>query len=148
MVFPGAPLDGYRLVVVPALFLIDDDGAETLRRYVAAGGRLVVSYLTGVCDRYTRIRPNPLSALLGVRVEEFLPLDKPVRLSTGDARLDGTLWSERIHLEGAVPEMMYCEGPLANLPAVTRHGAVWYVSTRLDAERYTRKLAEVINAER
>jgi len=47
-----------------------------------------------------------------------------------------TLWSERVRLAGAEPVASYEDGPLAGIPAVTRHplgdGTAWYLATRPD----------------
>jgi beta-galactosidase len=136
---PGADLSGYRLVLVPGLFLISDRAAEGLAGYVRAGGTLVVWYGSGITDPSVRVRldgyPGALREVLGIRVEEFHPLagSDPVRLSTGDT---GRTWSEHVHLAGAEQVAGYADGALAGHPAITRHrygdGTAWYVSTALD----------------
>jgi beta-galactosidase len=129
---PGADLSGYRLVCVPALFVLTRESAEVLRRYVAGGGTLVVTYLTGVVDGEHRAflggYLGGLWDVLGVRVEEFrpLPAGTTATLSTGDI---GREWSERLRTEGATATVRYPDG----LPAVTRNrygkGTAWYLST-------------------
>jgi beta-galactosidase len=128
----GADLSGYRLVCVPSLFVLSRESAEVLRRYVAGGGTLVVTYLTGVVDGEHRAWLGGYLAglwdVLGVRVEEFrpLPAGTTVSLSTGDI---GREWSERLRTEGATVTVRYPDG----LPAVTRNrygnGTAWYLST-------------------
>lgn len=149
VVFPGEAVSTYAVVVVPALYLLDDAQADVLRRYVEDGGTLVVSYLSGTCDEHARVRlggyPGALRDVLGIRVEEFHPLAEPVALST---RGKGMFWSERVHLQGAVAEVTYDGGELTGLPAITRHGRAWYLSTRLSSDEYTRILTEIINTER
>ncbi|MEU4829715.1 beta-galactosidase [Streptosporangium sp. NPDC023615] len=170
LVHPSADLSAYPLVLVPALYLISDADADNLRRYVADGGTLVVSYLSGVADEYARVRlggyPGALRDLLGIRVEEFHPLppDVTLTLSAPDAppatddhtaafpRPDGetaTFWSEHVHLEGAEALAVYtgphASGtPLDGRPAITRHshgsGTATYVSTRLSDDAYARLL--------
>ncbi|ROT31478.1 beta-galactosidase [Micromonospora sp. HM5-17] len=75
---PDGDLGRYRLVVAPALYLMDDDATANLTGYVAAGGTLVVGPYSGLVDAYDRVRPAPLPGaladLLGIRVEEFFPL--------------------------------------------------------------------------
>jgi beta-galactosidase len=71
-------LSAYRMLVLPAHYLMTDGQAAELRSWVEAGGHLVVTYLTGVADEYARVRtggyPGALRDLLGIRVEEFHPL--------------------------------------------------------------------------
>ncbi|RKN41463.1 beta-galactosidase [Micromonospora endolithica] len=144
---PGDPTDGYRLLVLPAVYLADDPTADWVRRHVDGGGHLLVTYLSGVADEHARIRlggyPGAFRDLLGVRVEEFHPLagdDRPALTGGGTA----TLWSETVRLAGAETVSAYADGVLAGLPAVTRRdvGAAtcWYVSTRPDDDTYARLL--------
>jgi beta-galactosidase len=60
----------------------------------------------------------------------------------------GTVWSERMCSQGAEAVATYASGPLAGLPAVTRHafgqGVAWYVSTRLDGASRDRLLRRVL----
>jgi beta-galactosidase len=141
---PEGDLDGYPLVVVPSLYLTTPAAAENLRRYVAAGGTLVVSYFSGIVDGtdtvYPGAHPGALRELLGLTVEEFLPLPQGARVTVHrgpDERFAADVWTEDIALRGARQVLEYVDGPAAGRPAVTRHahadGVAWYVSTRLDA---------------
>ncbi|NEB76153.1 beta-galactosidase, partial [Streptomyces sp. SID14478] len=139
---PDRDLSAYRLVVVPNLYLLTEDDARRLEAYVEGGGHLLVSFFSGIVDECDRIRPGGYPAhlrrLLGLRTEEFWPLDEGARVSVHGA-LNGTadLWSEVIHLEGAEAVARFTDGDLAGGPAVTRHafgsGTAWYLGTRLDA---------------
>lgn len=150
MVVPGDSLDGYRLLVLPALYLASDATAAWARRYVERGGHLVVTWLSGVADEHARIRPGGYPGafrdVLGVRVEEFHPLadGDEIPLTGGGT---GRIWSETVRLAGAEPVRAYADGVLSGQPAVTRHrygaGIAWYVSTRPDDETYQRLLADV-----
>ncbi|MFV2100878.1 beta-galactosidase [Micromonospora sp. LOL_024] len=147
-VTPGDPLDGYRLLVVPALYLVDDATTDWLREYLHGGGHLLVTYLSGTADEHARVRlggyPGALRDLLGVRVEEFHPLadDEHVRLRDGGT---ARIWSETLRVAGAQVVSSYAGGVLDAMPAVTRHrsgaGTAWYVSTRPDDATY-RRLAD------
>jgi beta-galactosidase len=140
---PGADLSGYRLVLVPAVYLMSDDAAAALHRYVAAGGHLVVTFLSGIADPFHRVRtggyPGALRDLLGLRVEEFHPLPPGATIALrGTGPLDGaagTRWSERLRPAGGDVVARYAAGVLAGLPAVTRNsvggGVAWYLSTWL-----------------
>src|SRR5690606_14813390 len=76
---PGADLSRYRLLLAPALYLLDDAAAANLAGFVAAGGTLVVGPYSGIVDEHDHVRlggyPGALRDLLGVRVTEFFPLD-------------------------------------------------------------------------
>jgi beta-galactosidase len=140
---PEADLSGYRLVVVPAVYLLSDAAAAALRRYAADGGHLAVTFCSGIADQWHRIRtggyPGALRDVLGIRVEEFHPLSPgtTVPLTASDTLTEarGGLWTERLRAEGAEVLARYAEGTLAGLPAVTRHaygaGTAWYQSTLL-----------------
>ncbi|MEW2475007.1 beta-galactosidase [Micromonospora gifhornensis] len=149
IVLPGDPLTGYRLLVLPALYLTDDDTAQWVGEYVTGGGHLLATYLSGVADEHARVRlggyPGALRDLLGVRVEEFHPLaaDDQVRLSDGGT---GRIWAETLRPTGAQVITAYAGGVLDGQPAITRHragsGTAWYVSTRPDDATYRRLLDE------
>lgn len=157
---PDADLSGYRLVVVPAVYLLSDAAAVALGEYAEGGGHLAVTFCSGIADQWHRIRtggyPGALRDVLGIRVEEFHPLhpaasatlNVPDPVPAGpdgslaghrwNARqLTGHRWTERLRTEGADVLAAYSAGPLASLPAVTRHafgaGTAWYLSTLLSA---------------
>ncbi|WP_419995616.1 beta-galactosidase [Streptomyces boninensis] len=139
---PDRDLSGYKLVVIPNLYLLSEDTAARLTAYVRGGGHLLVSYFTGIVDDCDRIHlggyPAPLRSALGLRVEEFWPLAEDQTLPvTGGLPGTGDLWSEAIDLEGAESIAEFGAGELAGRPAVTRHaygdGVAWYAGTRLDA---------------
>ncbi|WP_439379504.1 beta-galactosidase [Amycolatopsis lexingtonensis] len=139
VVHPSRDLSRYKLVVVPNLYLLERPVADNLRAYVAGGGHLLVSYFSGIvdgCDRaYLGGHPAPLRDVLGLRVDEFWPLDGSVSLEFADGTTDsGTIWAEWIELEGAAAIATFTSGDLAGRPAITRHafgdGVAWYAGTR------------------
>jgi beta-galactosidase len=72
---PNSDLSAYRLVVAPALHLVDEACAENLKRYVNMGGILVVTQRTGVKDETNAVvnqrLPGLLAEVCGVEVEEY-----------------------------------------------------------------------------
>ncbi|HEY5183994.1 MAG TPA: beta-galactosidase [Actinomycetes bacterium] len=148
VVGPGVDLGGYSVVVVPTLYLVDDGTAEAVRVFVERGGQAVITYFSGIVDPDDHVRlggyPGAFADLLGVRTEEFFPLQPGARLPLQVATDDwpgtdewtGSVWSELTHLVGARAVATYGAGPLAGSPAVTRHavgeGTAWYVGTALD----------------
>jgi len=141
---PEGDLSKYRLVVVPALYLVSDEAAASLVAYVAAGGVAVVTYFSGIVDPSDHVRlggyPAPWKDLLGLRIEEFAPLpvgvgvalDGPLAHPGATARL----WQEWSELRGARALLTYRDGPLAGQAAATVHdlgeGTAYYLATSLD----------------
>jgi beta-galactosidase len=120
--------------------VLSDAGAENLRRYVAAGGTLLVQYFSGVVDERLHARrggfpAGPLREALGIRVEEHRPLRRNERIVLSDGS-HGMVWSESVRLEGATAVATYTTGMLAGRSALTRNGHGWYLSTRLDDANY------------
>jgi beta-galactosidase len=156
VVHPAADLSRYRLVVVPNLYLVDENAAANLREYVRRGGHLLMSFFSGIADECDRVHlggyPAPFRDLLGLRVDEFWPLAEDDTIGVmfaEDASAGGTVWSEWIELEGAEARAIFTDGPLADRAAVTCHafgdGVAWYVGTRLDAGAMRRLVREVLD---
>ncbi|MEU7960210.1 beta-galactosidase [Micromonospora humida] len=139
VVHPSTDLSGYRLVLVPTLYLVRDADAEALSRYVAGGGTALVTYFSGIVDEHDHIRlggyPGAFRDLLGVRTEEFFPLLAGERVALDDGST-ADVWTEWLHPAGAEVVASYEDGPLPGVPALTRHrvgdGTAWYLATRLD----------------
>jgi beta-galactosidase len=141
-VHPNADLSGYRLLVIPTLYLLSETAAQNLHRFVASGGHLLVSFFSGIADEHDTVYSGPypgaLRDVLGLSIEEFHPLraGELVELSSGQ---HGKVWSERIRPAGAVPLVDFVSGPDAGHPAITRHalghGLAWYVASSLDKLR-------------
>lgn len=141
VVAPGQPLGGYRLVVVPHLYLVRDAEAAVVEDFVAGGGHALVTFFSGVVDEDDRVRlggyPGAFRTVLGVVVEEFHPLlaGQVVRLDDGTT---ASLWTEDVRTTTAKAVTHLADGPLAGAPAVTRNqhgdGTAWYVATHLDPD--------------
>ncbi|MEU0090991.1 beta-galactosidase [Kribbella sp. NPDC006257] len=137
---PEGDLSQYPTLLVPSLYLTTAKAAENLTRYVHEGGTLVVSYFSGIVDQNDIVHPGghpgALREVLGVTVEEFLPLRSGDKLSLDNGAI-GDVWAEHLVLDGATAVRHYADGPAAGGPAVTRHrfgkGTAWYISTRLAA---------------
>jgi beta-galactosidase len=141
---PEADLHGYRLVLVPNLYLVRDAAAQGLERYVAEGGTLLMSFFSGIVDEHDHIHlggyPAPFRKLLGLRIEEFAPYaDGQLHEFSADdgTRYECHLWSDIIELEGAEAIAEYASGFFSGGPALTRHafgrGVAYYLGTRPSA---------------
>ncbi|MGK3937991.1 beta-galactosidase [Streptomyces caeruleatus] len=136
---PDADLSAYRLVLAPALYLVDDEGAESLRSFASDGGTLVVGFHSGTVDTNCHVRlggyPGAFREALGVNTDELFPLlpGESLGLTGGGT---ASLWSERVRPTGAEVVTSYTSGPLTGVPAVTRHpygqGVAWYLATHPD----------------
>jgi beta-galactosidase len=139
VVHPEHDLSGYDVVLVPTLYTVTDRAAEALRTAAEAGAVVAVTYFSGIVDEHDHVRlggyPGAFRELLGVWVEEFLPLPAGESLQLSDGGRADT-WAEHLHLRGAESVASYVDGPAAGVPALTRHavgeGEAWYVATRLD----------------
>ncbi|MFE8945925.1 beta-galactosidase [Streptomyces sp. NPDC007856] len=140
---PQADLSAYRLVLAPSLYLVDDEGAANLSAFAERGGTLAVGFHSGAVDGNSHVRlggyPGAFREVLGVRSDEPFPLLPGEQVALSGAVPDGaagTLWSERLRLEGAEAVASYADGPLSGVPAVTRRphgtGAAWYLATLPD----------------
>ena len=153
VVHPSAPLDAYRLVVVPTLYLVEDQRATRVAAAAEAGAQVLVTFFSGVADENDHVRlggyPGAFRDLLGVRVEEFFPLaaDETVGLEHGGT---ATVWTEDVTATGATVLDRYASGPLSGRPAVTRRevgkGGAWYLSTLPDDSRLDALLLDVMSA--
>ncbi|MBV9383327.1 MAG: beta-galactosidase [Streptosporangiaceae bacterium] len=142
VVHPESSLAGYRLVVVPNLYLVTVQAVTGLHDYVSGGGHLLMSFFSGIVDENDRVRlggyPAPFTDLLGLRIGEFWPLAPGVRAGAefhdGQDRFTASFWADAIELAGAEPVASYRDGELSGVPALTRHrfgdGLAWYLGTR------------------
>ena len=148
-----ADLTGYRLVVVPMLYLLTDDFAKKLCDFAQNGGTVVVTYWTGVADESDLCRlgdtPYGLTGLLGLRRTEIDGMyDGETRRCTP---IDGCALPEAqasILCEVAVsndtdpaePLSVYAEDYFAQHPAAAVHkygaGRAYYLASRFDEDFY------------
>ncbi|MCC2031623.1 beta-galactosidase [Microbacterium allomyrinae] len=163
IIAPEAVDDGYDLVVAPALYLLREEGAAALLRFVEGGGTLLTGPFSDIVDSSDQFRSGgfltQLAPALGVRFEDFGALGGPstggsgvgagvlaaqqsgtggtVSFRLGDQILPGRLVAERVHAAGASVVAVFEDGLAAGSPALTRHrhgaGEAWYVATQPEA---------------
>lgn len=142
-----AALDGYQLVIAPALLMLNEGRAARLKAFVEQGGHLVLTIRTGMKDDYNALlpsrQPGMLAAIAGVEVEEYYALGEPVPVTGETFRGESRLWAERLKVRdeaGTKVLARYGEsnGWLDGQAAVTSHpfgrGSVTYVGAWLDEE--------------
>ncbi|MGW1714753.1 beta-galactosidase [Streptomyces sp. NPDC002156] len=132
------------VLVVPALYVVDDTTLDWLAAYAHAGGHLVLGPRTAYADHEARARHEPAPGRLvdaaGVTYDEFSNLTDgiPVRaVPGGPLQLpDGATashWADGLTVTDAEPLVTYEHPHFGRWPAVTtrRHGSgqVTYVGT-------------------
>lgn len=145
-----APLDGYKIVVAPSLYMVRPGFAERVEAFVAAGGIFVATFLTGIVDDkdlcHTGGWPGPLRRLLGVWAEEidYIYPDEANAVRCLDGNAAGVPAGDyavrhvcdRIHAETATVAGTYGSDFYAGAPALTvnRHGKgeAWYLAARAE----------------
>ncbi|MBP9184831.1 MAG: beta-galactosidase [Fuscovulum sp.] len=118
---PGAPLDGYALVVVPTLIHVTDAALAAL---AAAPGQLLIGPRAGSRDRSFRIPeglpPGPLGGLTGTRVIQVASL-RPGLVHPVSGAISGHVTRWRDHVETTAEVLArFADGG----PALTRKGRV------------------------
>jgi beta-galactosidase len=151
-------LTGYRLVIAPALIVLNDQRVENLTRFVEHGGHLVVTLRTGMKDEFNALlparQPGPLARLTGAEVEEYYALAEPVPVK--GKWLNGTarVWAERLKLlepDKTIPISFYgkSNGWLDDQVALAVHpfgrGMVYAVGVYLDEAAQQAFVDHVLN---
>jgi len=148
---PTADLSYYKLVVAPALHLITDATAENLKRYVQAGGTLVVTQRTGVKDESNTVvnqrLPGLLAEVCGVEVEDYDSLSSEMQNcieftipELSGARVTVGVLCDILKPTTATVVARYTQDYYAGKPAITMNrfgmGRAIYIGAVGDAELY------------
>jgi beta-galactosidase len=125
---PDANLDQYKMVIAPALSVLDDKIVGSLKELVGHSGHLVLTLRTGTRDERNALLPlrppGPLSTIAGVEVEDYYPLREPVPVKGNWFEGVSRHWAERLRIldpNKAVKIARYgtCNGWLDNEIAIT-----------------------------
>jgi len=99
---PDANLDQYKMVIAPALSVLNDKIVSNLKELVRHSGHLVLTLKTGIRDEYNALlplrQPGPLSTISGVEVEDSYPLDEPVPVKGNWFEGVTRQWAERLRI--------------------------------------------------
>ena len=138
-------LDGYKLVIAPALIILNEKRVANLTKFVQNGGHLILTIRTGMKDEFNSFlpsrQPGALAKLSGVEVEEYYALDQAIPIEGQWLRGFGQHWAERLALldqQNAVPISTYgkSNGWLDGHIAIAVHpfgaGLVYTVGVYLD----------------
>ena len=139
-----APLDGYKLVELPALNVLSQAAADKLMAYVRNGGHLVLGPRTGMKDEYNALyperQPGPLAEFLGGRVDQFYALDQNVPLSGDWGAGTANVWAEQLSVRSPDTKVLMrygkSNGWLDDQPAaISRQvgkGTITYIGAWID----------------
>jgi beta-galactosidase len=138
-------LAGYKLVIAPALLILNDQRVEQFVTFVEAGGHLVLTVRCGMKDAYNALlparQPGALRELSGVEVEEYYALDTPIPVNGDDWKGTSRIWAERLRVLDIEKTQVLAtygdsNGWLDGHSAITRHpfgkGTVTYIGAVLD----------------
>ena len=155
--------DDYEMVVLPSVYLLSEETTRRVRDYVVGGGRLVVTYYTGISDEKDHVwlggYPGSIRDVVGVRVEEFMPMGDdftgvPDRLELSN----GAVAHDIADVIGSVDESAtvletFKDNPwtgMDGVPAIVAHtfgeGRSVYVGARLGRDGIALSLPEILDS--
>lgn len=133
------PLDRYKLIVAPSLYLMNEEIAGKLERFAAEGGTLILTSRSGVKHMNNQCVMMPLPGLLakcaGAVVQEYDPIGGDVHeIVDNEGRTFACRqWCDILSPDGADIVMRYGGDFYAGIPAVTVNafgqGQVYYLGT-------------------
>ena len=144
-VFPETQdFSGYKVLIIPALYISDDALLRRISDFVKNGGHVVMTFKSGFANENSAVRwvraPGPLRAAAGFSYQEFSNLDHPLALKgdpfhVGEANNKVSYWSEFLMPEHAKTIAYYDHPFFGKWPAITENqfgsGTLLYEGTYL-----------------
>ncbi|MFZ6029992.1 MAG: beta-galactosidase [Chloroflexota bacterium] len=139
-------LNRYKLVILPALAVVDEQLLNVLRDFLTCGGCLVFTARCGIKDRYNALQPNRqpgiLTELTGVEVEEYYALNETVPVKANWFEGHSRIWAERLRIKlpnvntsvlaKYGPSNGWLDGQIAIAASAYGTGMIYYMGTNLD----------------
>ena len=155
--------DGYEMVVLPSVYLLSEETTRRVRDYVVGGGRLVVTYYTGISDEKAHVwlggYPGSIRDVVGVRVEEFMPMGNdftgvPDRLELSNGAVAHDIADVIGSVDGTATVLeTFKDDPWTGMdgaPAIVAHtfgeGRSVYVGARLGRDGIALSLPEILDS--
>ncbi|MCM3412335.1 beta-galactosidase [Metabacillus litoralis] len=143
----------YKLLIVPMLYLMSEDTISRLKQYVANGGRLVMTYISGIVNEYdltyTGGWHKDLQEIFGmnpIETDTLYPKDRNYVIFRNESYALKD-YATVIEVSNAVVEGQYKEDFYAETPAITSHkfgdGKSYYIGARL-ADQFHRDFYQEI----
>ncbi|MCL6605587.1 MAG: beta-galactosidase [Paenibacillus sp.] len=135
-------LEGYKVIIAPSLYLLDEETARRLEDFATAGGTLIITNRSGVKNINNICVMQPLPGLLshaaGVQVDEYDPIgnEAHVVLDGDGTSYECSQWCDLLTPTTAEPIAWYGDDFYAGIPAVTVNvfgeGEVYYLGTHVE----------------
>ena len=155
--------DDYEMVVLPSVYLLSEETTRRVRDYVVGGGRLVVTYYTGISDEKDHVwlggYPGAIRDVVGVRVEEFMPMGDdfpgvPSRLGLSNGAVARDIADVIGSVDGSATVLeTFKDDPWTGMdgaPAIVAHtfgeGRSVYVGARLGRDGIALSLPEILDS--
>ena len=155
--------DDYEMVVLPSVYLLSEETTRRVRDYVVGGGRLVVTYYTGISDEKDHVwlggYPGSIRDVVGVRVEEFMPMGDdftgvPDRLGLSNGAVAHDIADVIGSVDGTATVLeTFKDDPWTGMdgaPAIVAHtfgeGRSVYVGARLGRDGIALSLPEILDS--
>ena len=155
--------DDYEMVVLPSVYLLSEETTRRVRDYVVGGGRLVVTYYTGISDEKDHVwlggYPGSIRDVVGVRVEEFMPMGDdftgvPDRLELSNGAVAHDIADVIGSVDGTATVLeTFKDDPWTGMdgaPAIVAHtfgeGRSVYVGARLGRDGIALSLPEILDS--
>jgi len=122
-------LTGYKVLVVPAMYILTGETAENLERFAAAGGIVIFTPRTGVKDETNKVvdlkLPGLVAKMCGIEIEEYIsmPIDADNRvqfcLPELEDEFSSSVWADVIEPKEAKVIAWHVQDFYAKKPAAT-----------------------------
>lgn len=155
--------DEYEVAVLPSVYILSEETTRRVRDYVANGGRLIVTYYTGLSDEKDHVwlggYPGSIRDVVGVRVEEFMPMGDdfpgvPSRLSLSNGAVARDIADVIGSVDGSATVLeTFRDDPWTGMdgaPAIVTNtfgeGRSVYVGARLGRDGIAKSLPEIFES--
>ena len=140
-VAPEEDLSAYKLVLAPALLMVNEEQKQNLTRYAQQGGNLLFTFRSGIKTMDNTMLPETVpgmfSDLAGIKVPDYDPqFQKQTTVSGVFGQSTASLWCDIIEPEQADVLGVYTGDYYAGSPCFTRNscgmGSVYYMGCDLE----------------
>ena len=148
------PLDDYKVVIAPVMYMTKPGADEKIRKFVSEGGTFVTTFLSGLVDEHDLVitggYPGKLRDILGIWVEETdaLPSYMKNSFSWNEKSYECGLICDIMHMENAKALASYDKDFYKGTPVLSRNefgkGHAYYVATRAGQDFYADFLKKVL----